>query len=167
MSARFVPPTERLQLLIALLPSSLWRFLIAMYKELSVVAIILSGAASVIETGYPWESINTTDEFKTLDTCQQKCLLDVKDHIKPPTGPCDSYGCVCSEHTLGLNAVTALQYISSCVRTTCPDSRALDAVKVFEQLCVLPQGTSESAVPTNTKLTSPLPAATGPSNPND
>lgn len=85
-------------------------------------------------TGDQWSDIANTPNYQQIPGCAQSCVLEVKNQIN-----CWSYGCVCSEHTLGTNYNTSLSNIASCAAASCTkdggDVAVASAIAAFQQLC--------------------------------
>jgi CFEM domain len=87
-------------------------------------------------TGDRWRDVANSTEYQQLPACAQSCVLQVDNSIS-----CWSYGCVCSENTLGSNFNASLSNIASCATNNCRndggDVAVGEATDAFKQLCRL------------------------------
>jgi hypothetical protein len=101
-----------------------------------IAALLALGCclAQALLTGDQWSDIANTPNYQQVPGCAQSCVLQVNNQIN-----CWSYGCVCSEHTLGTNYNTSLSNIASCAAANCTndggDVAVASATEAFQQLC--------------------------------
>jgi hypothetical protein len=122
------------------------------YRRLVYVLLSSAVLSSTYDTRDKWSSIGNSTFPSTIPACAQPCLEDVADALN-----CWSYGCVCSENTLGGNFINGTKAIESCVNSSCT-STATDAVglalNAFQSVCgVTLSATPTVAVPTFAALT--------------
>ena len=101
-----------------------------------IAALLALGCclARAIVTGDRWSDIANSSNYQQVPGCAKSCVLEVNDQIN-----CWSYGCVCSEHTLGTNYNTSLSNIASCAAANCindgGNAAVASATDAFQQLC--------------------------------
>jgi len=108
------------------------------------VRLLLSLAvlSSAYDTHDKWSSVWNNTFPSTVPACAQPCLEDVATPLD-----CWSYGCVCSENTLGGNFINGTKAIESCVSSSCvPTATAAvgPALYAFQSVC----GVTLTATPT-------------------
>src|ERR1700761_5741562 len=106
--------------------------------------LFLSSAvlSSAFDTQDKWSSVWNNSFPSTVPSCAQPCLENVATSLN-----CWSYGCVCSENTLGGNFINGTKAIESCVSSSCkPTATAAlgSALDAFQSVC----GVTLSATPT-------------------
>jgi CFEM domain-containing protein len=86
------------------------------------------------DSGLGWNTLNGRNPFRNLPVCAQKCLSNA--YLAPEPG-CSSYGCVCSEDTLGPNYLASWQYVTDCAAKDCPegDVAVIQAGNAFRDIC--------------------------------
>jgi hypothetical protein len=120
-----------------------------MQSSQKYLCLLLSHAllSSAVDSRDKWSSAYNTTLYNALSSCAQPCLAGVDASLK-----CWSYGCVCSENTLGENFINGTRFIESCVLNACQQatSTALGpALSAFQSLCGVPYF-NVSATPTGT-----------------
>ena len=135
------------------------------------------------DSGLAWKSLESKAAYKSLPTCAQTCLLNAYTAVDPG---CVSYGCVCSENTLGPNYLASWKYVTDCTAKGCPDGdvASIKVGNAFRDICAeaidlytlqLPQptntivantsstdrGSSTVSTATSTSSSAPRPTITG------
>lgn len=83
-----------------------------------------------------WKTLVSKEAYKSLPECPQKCLLNAwtATELCQPFG---SFGCVCSENTLGPNYITSWKYVTDCAAKDCPDDKTAVTLvsNAFRDIC--------------------------------
>ncbi|KAM0426015.1 hypothetical protein ACHAPT_008644 [Fusarium lateritium] len=105
-------------------------WLLAVFSSLIFVVPVVA-----VNSGDTWSKAQSSSDYKALPECARTCIAQVDNNLS-----CWSYGCVCSENTVGKNFIDGANYIQKCVRDDCPKgsepvvNKALD---VFQSICEL------------------------------
>ena len=86
-----------------------------------------------LNSGETWSKAQTSSAYKNLPECARTCIAQVDNSLS-----CWSYGCVCSENTVGKNFIDGANYVQKCVRDDCPEgseSVVNNALDVFQSIC--------------------------------
>jgi len=108
----------------------------------SYLFVSLPLLSSAFDTHDKWSSVCNDSLLNTVPSCAQPCIVDVDTPLN-----CWSYGCVCSESTLGGNFINGTKSIETCVSSSCTPTAndALGpALDTFQSIC----GVTLSATPT-------------------
>jgi hypothetical protein len=108
----------------------------------SYLFVSLAFLSSATDTYDKWSSVCNNSLPNTLPSCARSCVVDVDASLN-----CWSYGCVCSESTLGGNFINGTRSIETCVSNSCtPTANAAlgPALDAFQSIC----GVTLSAAPT-------------------
>jgi CFEM domain len=102
--------------------------------HLSYLFVSLAFLSSAFDTHDKWSSVCSNNSLtSTLPSCAQPCVVDVDASLN-----CWSYGCVCSERTLGANFINGTRSIETCVSNSCiPTANAAlsPALDAFQSIC--------------------------------
>ena len=93
----------------------------------------LAFPAVALNSGETWSKAQTSSAYKSLPECARTCIAQVDNSLS-----CWSYGCVCSENTVGKNFIDGANYVQKCVRDDCSDPSESDvnnALDVFQSIC--------------------------------
>ncbi|KAF2502275.1 hypothetical protein BU16DRAFT_3884 [Lophium mytilinum] len=103
------------------------------------VFLALPGSLAARNNSYDaWSTANETGIYQTLPNCAKSCVSEVNHKIHNGNLECVSWGCVCSESTLGENFQYGLSNVTSCASSSCGDQADVDsAVTAFEDLCIV------------------------------
>ncbi|KAH8679657.1 hypothetical protein BGZ60DRAFT_524868 [Tricladium varicosporioides] len=89
-----------------------------------------------------WTTVDQSAVYHNLDRypCAQNCVRNVNQQIWDvrESKHCQSYGCVCSESTQGLNFQAGLSNVTSCVGKSCNQKAITNtAIAIFADLCLV------------------------------
>ncbi|RSL89758.1 hypothetical protein CEP51_001042 [Fusarium floridanum] len=90
-------------------------------------------STTALNSGETWSKAQTSSAYKNLPECARTCIAQVDNSLS-----CWSYGCVCSENTVGKNFIDGANYVQKCVRDDCPkgsESVVNNALDVFQSIC--------------------------------
>ena len=115
--------------------------------------------SSALDSSGKWSSVVNTPQYGNLSSCAQACLSGVDNRLS-----CWSYGCVCSESTVGANFLNGTRLIESCVRSSCvqPGDSLIEAsIGAFKDICGISGfNWSASVTVSGTATVTVLPTAT-------
>ena len=134
------------------------------FHIISILALLFRVVlATAIESREKWSEIyNSSSLYYELPKCAQDCVASVDNDLSGW-----SYGCVCSEKTLGNNFINGTEYIRSCVHRSCSESGEIvanNALNAFQSVCGLDYfdfNTTATVRATVTLTASPTPTFDG------
>lgn len=104
----------------------------SLYLQTLVFFIVIFSVAA-LNSGETWSKAQTSSAYKNLPECARTCIAQVDNSLS-----CWSYGCVCSENTVGKNFIDGANHVQKCVRDDCPkgsESIVNNALDVFQSIC--------------------------------